>query len=248
MKCYNCDNVIEMKKSCPECGVRINPSDYNLKSTSKILNKINTIKDFANFIGLFYVKPLILLVAALAALGLGAYLLITYTNRVAYILLAVVFAICFNYFLEMRKIEAFYQDFTKHKNHYFILFPFKSEYRTIFCDANEQIPTSSIMKKRNHAYDNRKDNKRSLRFNSHKLLHPQKPKMFMTKEKFYKKHFDPSKKHVLKSFDYNDESYVAVEGTVHGFLIMDHGVITIYNTPKITKAYLSGDLLDFENL
>lgn len=248
MKCYNCDSIIEMQKQCPVCNIRIDAADYNLKPTSRIINKITNIKEFASFIGLFYVKPFILLFIAFASLGIGLYMFIAYTNRAAYIVLAVVFAIAFNYFMEMRKIETFYQDFQNNKNHYYILFPFKSVYRTIFCDANDHIPTASIMKKRYHAYENRKDKKRALRFNSFKILHPQKPKLFNLKNKFYKKHFNPDAKHILQTGNYEDQTYVGVEGTVHGFLVMSNSVITIFNTPKITKEFLDDKLLDVDDI
>ena len=58
------------------------------------------------------------------------------------------------------------------------------------------------MRKRNHAYENRDPELRILRFNSYKLFHPQKPKLFNTKEQFIKKHFDEKYNHYLKTNNY----------------------------------------------
>ncbi|MDF9867127.1 hypothetical protein OKW22_000688 [Bacilli bacterium PM5-3] len=254
MKCYNCNSIIEMQPTCPVCKTKIDKSDYELESTKKILSKIKTIKDFAHFIGLFYVKSIILLIVAIVAIVVANYFLFFADNsifikdsasfmawnRVAYMVLALVFVLAFNYYLEMRKVEVFYRDFEKNKNKYYIIWPFKTEYRSIIGDANEYIPNVKIMKKRYRAYEKRDKDVRLLRFNSYKLFHPQKPKLFMSKENFLNKHFDPKARHYLKTDNYDDESFVLTEGTIHGFLYMNNSVITLFNTPKLTKQVLNG--------
>ncbi|MDL2211781.1 hypothetical protein LJB88_02775 [Erysipelotrichaceae bacterium OttesenSCG-928-M19] len=251
MKCYNCNSIITMQNKCPVCGTSIKKEDYNLPSTKKILNKVKTIKEFAHFIGMFYVRSLYLLIGAIIAAAAALFFLqypvdasatgevaFMAWNRIAYMVLAVVFILFFNYYLEMRKIETFYKDYQKNENSYYILWPFKTEYRSIICDASDKIPDTHIMKKRFTAWQNRDKEVRHLRFNSYKLFHVQKAKLFYTKENFYKKHFDPRERHYLKTFDYDDESYVIIEGTVHGFLMTKNSVITIFNTPKVTLEVL----------
>lgn len=260
MKCYNCDSIITMQPRCPVCNTRITKEDYDLPSTKKIISKIKTIKDYAHFIGLFYVKSWILLLAAMVSAGIGMYFLFNpesvnaagevsfmAMNRILYMVFALIFVLCLNYSMEMRKVEAFYADFEKGKNTYYILWPFKTEYRSIFCDANEKIPNKEIMKKRHKAYEKKDKNIRDLRFNSYKLFHPQKPKLFNTKQRFFQKHFDDRYKHYLKTGNYDDESYVIIEGTVHGFLMTENSVIALFNTPKITKEMLSDPRLLEEN-
>lgn len=238
MKCYNCDETIKMERACPKCHARIDRSDYELDSTDKILKDIKTKRDFAHFIGLFYLNSLIFLVLSIASLGIGFYMFIVKENNMAYIIGALIFIVLFNYFIEMRRVESFYKDFQKGENKYYILYPFRRERRIIVCDASDKIMDQSILNKRYNAYEKREDEVRLLRINSHRFLHPQKLKLFYTNEKFYKRHFSPDARHVLKTHNYDDESYVGVAGVASGFLMTKNGVITIYNTPKIAKKHL----------
>lgn len=249
MKCYNCDSIISMKPKCPVCNTKIEKEDYELSSTKIILDRITNIKEFANFIGLFYIKSWILLSIAIVAIVIAIYFYFFLHNNGGYILAALVFIFALNFYFEMRKVETFYADFQRGKNHYYILWPFRTMYRSIFMDANENIPNKKIMRKRNHAYESRNPEIRILRFNSFKLLHPQKPKLFNTKKTFIEKHFDTKLRHYLKTDNYDDESFVITEGTVHGFLFTDRGVITIFNTPQLTKDILNNEVIEFhENI
>lgn len=246
MKCYNCDNVINLQAKCPICHTKIEKEDYELKSTKKIIEKITNIKEFAHFIGLFYVKSVVLLSVAILSAVAAIYFYFVAHNNYAYMLLAFVFIVSLNFFFEMRKVETFYKDFERGKNKYYILWPFRTMYRSIFMDANEYIPTKKIMRKRNHSYENRDPEVRILRFNSFKFFHPQKPKLFNSKKVFMERHFDPRHNHYLKTDNYDHESFVITEGTVHGFLYTDRGVITIFNTPKLTKEILNNEVLDYQ--
>ena len=256
MKCYNCDSVITMQPTCPVCQAKIDKTEYELESTKKILKHVTDIKSFAKFIGLFYVKSYLLLAAAMLFMMAAFWSFsqgdlsnanFMQLNRVGYMVFAFIAILAFNFYLEMKKVETFYQDYQKQNNRYVIIWPFKTEYRTIFGDANEKIPTIAVMKRRSLAYEKRDPAMRVLRFNSFKLFHPQKPKLFQTKERFFTKHFDPRTTHYLKSGNYDDESYVLAEGVIHGFLIMENSVITIFNTPKITMEVLNNThMLDSE--
>lgn len=245
MKCYNCDSVISMAAKCPVCNTKIEKEDYDLKSTKKIVDKITNINEFTRFIGLFYMKSIYLISISILSAAVALYFYFVMNNNFGYMGFGFIAILAFNYYLEMRKTETFYKDFEKGKNHYYILWPFRTMYRSIYMDANEEIPTKKIMRKRNHAYENRDPELRILRFNSYKLFHPQKPKLFNTKEQFIKKHFDEKYNHYLKTNNYDHESYVIAEGTVHGFLFTDKGVITIFNTPDITKQVLNSDALEY---
>ncbi len=246
MKCYNCDSVINMQPKCPVCNTKIEKEDYELKSTKSVLDKITNVKEFANFIGLFYIKSYILLAIAIVAAGVAIYLYFFLHNNGGYMLMAFIFILALNFYFEMRKVETFYKDYQRGNNKYYILWPFRTMYRSIFMDANEKIPNKKIMRKRNHAYENRNPDVRILRFNSFKLFHPQKPKLFNSKKTFINKHFDPNHKHYLKTDNYDHESFVVTEGTVHGFLYTDRGVITIFNTPKLTKEIIKNEVLEYQ--
>jgi hypothetical protein len=245
-----------MGPQCPVCRTKIDEKDYELDSTRKILSQVKTIQEFARFIGLFYIKSYLMLLLALIFIA-AAFVVLLYGgaglfdeymgwNRITYIALAFIAILCFNWYLEMRKVEVYYKDFQVNNNTYFIFWPFKSEFKTIMNDASTKIPNNNIMKKRHNAYEKKaKDGERILRFNSVRLFHPQKPKLFHTKKFFYDKFIEPGTKHILITGDYKDESFVLVEGAIHGFLIMDNSIITIYNTPGITKKVLNEiDLLD----
>ncbi|MEG0283741.1 MAG: hypothetical protein RR543_02805 [Erysipelotrichales bacterium] len=238
MKCYNCDKTIKMDRTCPYCHARIDRGEYELDSTNKILRDIKTKKDFARFIGLFYLNSYIFLALSIISLAAGFYMYMEKDNVIGYIFGALIFLIFFNYFIEMRRVESFYRDFQKGENKYYVLYPFRRERRVIVCDASDKILKQSILDKRYSAYEKREDEIRLLRVNSHKFLHPQKLKLFYTKEKFYKRHFNEDAKHLLKTHNSDDESYVGVAGVASGFLMTKNGVITIYNTPKLARNYL----------
>lgn len=245
MKCYNCDSVISMQAKCPNCHTKIDKEDYELKSTKKIIDKISNINEFSKFIGLPYIKSLYLITVAIFAIAIAVYFYFIQNNNWAYMGFGFIAIVAFNYFLEMRKTETFYKDFEKGKNHYYILWPFRSMYRSIYMDANESIPNKKIMRKRNHSFESRDPELRVLRFNSYKFFHPQKPKLFNTKKQFLEKHFDEKYNHYLKTNNYDHESFVITEGTVHGFLYTDKGVITIFNTPQLTLDILHSDVLEY---
>ncbi|WP_423364258.1 hypothetical protein [Mycoplasma sp. P36-A1] len=240
MKCYNCDAVMpQIQRLCPVCHVSMEREDYyNLQKTKKILDNIKDIKDFAHFIGLFYVKSIILLIVAVVAILSAVYAFVVHGNRILYMVLAVVFVFAFNFFLEMKKVESFYADFKKGNNRYVIAYPFKNEFRTFIADCMESIPNDRILRQRLNAYNKRDKEIRTLRFKTFGLFHPQKPKLFTPKkEDFFKKHMNPEAKHFIKTGNYDDESYIAFEGTIHGFLVMDSGLVTLLNIPKVTKDF-----------
>ncbi|MDR3215352.1 MAG: hypothetical protein LBT75_03630 [Bacilli bacterium] len=260
MKCYNCDEVmVELSNECPYCHARINKEDYNLVKTSKILNKITNVKEFARFIGLPYLKPVILLISAIIC-GMIAVFFFTrpasfttesstflVKERIYYMIFTFIGILAFSFYLQFKKVDKFYHDFLAGDNHYFINFPLKAIVRSFICDAHEEIVTASLMKKRINYYDKRDKDVRLLHMNSHKFLHPQKVKLFNTKEKFYRRHFSANAQHVLKTYNADDESMLVVEGVIHGFLMTKSGVISIYNTPSITKKYFKDPtILDVE--
>jgi hypothetical protein len=238
MKCYNCDHKLnKLEKLCPNCHARLEKSDYNLKSTDQILKEITNIREFAKFIGLYYIKSIILLFIALFSMGIAIFLFAKYNSRGGYMIGAFIFVIAFSLFLEMRKVEIFYQDFKKQNNKYIILYPFKTEHTVIVCDASDQIVNSHVLDQRLNAYEKLDNNIMLLRFNTFKFLHPQRVKLFYKKAKFHDRHFNPQTRHFIKTLDYDDNSYVKLEGNIHGFLITDKGAITVYNEPKITNKY-----------
>lgn len=235
MKCYNCDSIITMQPKCPVCSIKIDAKDYELTSSKVILEQIKNIKDFARFIGLFYFKPTLLILLAIIA-GAAAIYFFASGYRFVYMIGAFVAILAGNFANEMKKVERNYRDFQKGNNHYYILWPLKTEVRTFFCDANENLETKEVLRQRLHALEKRGKDTTFLRFNYTRLLHPHKPKLFMTKEIFFTKYFGKNN-HYLKTNNYEDESYVAVEGAIHGFLVMDEKVVTVYNTPSLSKEY-----------
>lgn len=252
MKCYNCNSIIVenepqnehrdlnvIPRQCPVCHATMVKEEYQCPLTSNILKEIKTIKDFGKFIGLFHVPSIALLVLAIVSLAVGIYFFATYTNRVVYMVLAFIAIVSFNFFLEMRKVEAFYKDFQKNKNRYIIAYAFKSEVRTFIADCQEAIPNDHIMKQRLNAYERRDKDIRLLRFKTYGMFHPQKPKLFNKKEDFFARHMNPKYRHFIRTGNYDDSSFIAFEGSIHGFLVMDSGIITIFNIPKLTKVYMS---------
>jgi len=239
MKCYNCNQVFEsLPKACPKCKHKVDEKEYRLKDTSEILKSISSIKDFAHFIGLFYVKAPIFLVIAIVAMIVGILGWRFLDSREMYMVFAFAAIIAFNFFLEMKKVENFYKDYQLGENKYIILYTFNSEGRSFVSDAMDKvINDSDILKQRNHAYENTDKSQRFLRFKTFGMYHPQKPKLFMKKDKFYTKFFNPDARHFIKTGNYDDESFVLYQGALHGFLISKNGIITVFNTPKLTKEF-----------
>lgn len=239
MKCHSCDKQVSRKmKKCNHCGAKIKKEDYNLPSTRQIIDDIDSIKAYANFIGMFYVKSIILLLIALVTALVSAYFILILHKNIMYIVLMLIAITSFNYFLEMRKIEKTYQDFKLNSNRYYALWPILLEKKTVFADASLELVNKSVLEQRQKAYNKRESQERLVRFNTYRIYHPYKPKMFMDKETFYKKFFNKDTTHFLQSGNLNDETYVALEGMIHGFLIMSNYVVCIYNIPKKTKKLL----------
>lgn len=242
MKCYNCDHQLnKLEKQCPHCHAKLDKKDYDLPKTDPILKEITTIQEFARFIGLFYIKSIILLIISLISITVAIILFAKYHSRAGYMIGAFIFVITFSLYLEMRKVEIYYNDFKKGKNKYIILYPIKTEHNVIVCDASDRILNRHVLNQRLHAYDKLENKISLLRFNTFKFLHPQKLKLFYKKHKFYERFFNPKTRHFIKTLDYDDNSYVKLEGNVHGFLITNKGVITVYNEPKITRKYFKTD-------
>jgi len=239
MKCYNCNQVFDtLPSQCPNCQIKINKKDYECVSTKTILDKIQSINDFAHFIGLFYVKPVIFLVVSILSMIIAISGWALLNQRLLYIIFAFIAVIAFNFFNEMRKVSSYYQDYLQNENDYIICFPFTNEKRLFISDAMDFIPNDKIMKQRLNAYTKNKENTRLLKFKTYGMYHPYKPKLFMQKDKFFTKFFDSQAKHFIKTENYDDESFVGFDGTLHGFLETKNGIITIFNIPKITKEVI----------
>lgn len=256
MKCYNCDFKLEapLPQKCPNCHDKINKADYHLVSTDQILEKIKTKKDFAHFIGLpgFHYNPLpslilcfVFLIIALiaffqpASLNFKGGILSLNIYRIIY-MAAVFVAVCFfAFYNHARKVDAFYKDFLLNKNQYYINFPFKIAVNIFITDSHREMVTASLMKKRKAFYERRYKQVRLPRMNSHRFINPQRVRLFYkTHKKFWDRHFVSTAKHVLKTFNPDDETMLVVDGVIHGFLFTKNKVITIYNPPKITQQYM----------
>lgn len=248
IKCHSCDNHLDATmKKCNKCGARVKQEDYDLIGTDSIIDNVKTIKDYANFIGMFYIKSPILLTIAIVSILVAFYFLLVLGNNWVYVSLALVFVLSFNFFLEMRKIERTYEDFKISDTKYYALWPIVLEKRTVFADASLQVMNKTVLEKRQQAYKKRESNERLLRFNTYRKFHPYKPKMFMSKDKFFEKFFNGDATHYIKSGNLDDESYVALEGMIHGFLVMQNNVICIYNIPDLTKQVLKDNNIEIAN-
>lgn len=242
MKCYNCDHHLEDINNlvcCPKCKHKIRKKEYQIDTTKVILDQIKTKSDFARLIGLFNINPIILIVLAILSLAGTSYYLFNSTSvRIEYFVFAVLFLFMLVLLFQQNKITKLYNDFKKNNNHYYILYPFKATNRVIANELTDKIVTTDILKQRFSCFENYGERYYSLHFNTYKLFHPQKLKLVLTKEKFYHKYFGDDIKHVLQTYNELDDSFVLIEGVVHGFLVLDNHVITIFNTPGITKKYL----------
>lgn len=239
MKCHSCDKQLDREiKKCNHCGITLKKEDYNLPSTKQIIDSIDSIKAYAHFIGMFYVKSIILLIIAIISALVSAYFILILHKNIIYVALMLIAITSFNYFLEMKKIEKTYQDFQLNSNKYYALWPILLEKKTVFADASLELVNKSVLEQRQKAYNKRNNKERLVRFNTYRIYHPYKPKMFMDKKVFYSKFFNKDTTHFLQSGNQKDETYVALEGMIHGFLIMSNYVVCIYNIPKKTKKLL----------
>ncbi|MDR1781750.1 MAG: hypothetical protein LBR40_01995 [Bacilli bacterium] len=255
MKCYNCDYHLEepLPQKCPNCHDNINKKDYQLVSTDRVLDTIKTKKDFAHFIGLpgFHHNPIIPLVLCIicviialiaffqpASLTFEGNFLTLNKERVIYTSFIFIAICLFAYYTHARKVDIFYKDFLLNENQYYINFPFKLAVNIFISDSHKEMVTASIMKKRKDFYERRYKEVKLPRMNSHRFINPQRVRLFYkTHQKFWNRHFRPEAKHVLKTFNPDDETMIVIDGVVHGFLFTKNKVIGIYNVPKVTKKF-----------
>lgn len=239
MKCYNCNTIVEDKKTCPTCKEKLDTSIYDIKSTQDILKKIKEPADFAKFFNMFYFNSSVILFITFVALAIAIYSIFVLDNTWAYFVCAIIVIVGFNYFLEMKKIELYYKEFTEHGGKYYILWPVKVDKNIAYMDASQDIYTKAVLKKRINAFDH-VDKNELVELNTNKIISAQRPKLFMTKAKFSEM-FGDKVHNVILSDNFDDESFIGVQGTIHGFLVLQNGVITIFKIPAITDEFLKNN-------
>lgn len=236
MKCYNCDTVVEDNNICPNCHERIDSKVNKLESSQQILKKITNINEFARFFSMFYLNSRFILGIVILALAFAIFSIMVLDNTWFYFVGAIIVIVGFNYFLEMKKIELFYKDFENNGAKYYILWPLKVDKNTLYADVSQELMTKAVLQKRMKAFENIDPNE-LLHLNSNKIMSEQRPRLFMTNTKFSKM-FKANLVHYLQSDSYDDESFIAVQGNIHGFLTLKDGVITLFSVPNVTKEYL----------